>query len=85
MQLAYPIGLALSKPLLQRLDAIARSEGVSRSSLARTLLLKAVVEHERGSGCETDEIAAEALRPWRPRNPRQREDTSAQPEDGAQS
>jgi hypothetical protein len=82
MQHAHPVGLALSRPLLERLDTIARSEGVSRSSLARTLLAKGVAAYERKAGTSdgTAYIGGEALRPWRPRNMGHRQDTLASSE-----
>jgi hypothetical protein len=48
MQLVRPIGLALSEPLLVRLDAIARAERVSRSKIASSFLLRGLVAYERG-------------------------------------
>jgi hypothetical protein len=86
MQHAHPVGLALSRPLLERLDTIARSEGVSRSSLARTLLLKAVAAYERNAGAthSTAYTGPEALRLWRPRNVGRRQGTLASSEQKGQ-
>jgi hypothetical protein len=69
MQLAHPIGLALSKRLLDRLDAIARSRGASRSNVARTLLAKGVSDYERDAAVwsEGESDSAATLRTWRPR------------------
>ena len=71
MQLARPIGLALSQPLLERLDAIARAERLSRSSVARTFLLNGLAEYERDGGPSSVAAASDApsLRAWRPRPP----------------
>jgi len=69
MQHAHPIGLALSKPLLDRLDAIARVEGVSRSSVARSFLVKGLAAYEREIGW-SDPFAgykASLSREWRRR------------------
>jgi metal-responsive CopG/Arc/MetJ family transcriptional regulator len=68
MQHARPIGLALSEPLLERLDAIARAERVSRSSVARMFLVSGLAEYELKSRAK-DLIkgGGTAVRPWRPR------------------
>jgi metal-responsive CopG/Arc/MetJ family transcriptional regulator len=69
MQLARPIGFSLSKPLLERLDAIARSEGLSRSSVARTFIVEGLAQFERRKGATGPFMAAEVTlsRQWRPR------------------
>ena len=69
MQLAHPIGLALSKSLLERIDTIARAECLSRSSVARTFLLNGLAEYERSGGASgvAEACDAESLRTWRPR------------------
>lgn len=50
METARPIGLALSRDLLDRLDAIARAARVSRSSVARSFLVKGLAAYERWGG-----------------------------------
>ena len=71
MQHARPIGLALSEPLLERLDAVARAERVSRSRVARMFLVSGLAEYECRRRAkeliEGDETGL--LRPWRPRAP----------------
>ena len=78
MRLARPIGFSLSKPLLERLDAIARTEGVSRSSVARTFLVEGLADYEQkiGSSDLFATNAANLSRPWRP-GPRREEDATS--------
>ena len=69
MQLSRPIGIALSELLLDRLDAIARTEGVSRSSVVRIFLVEALAEYERRTD-HSDRFKADNAslsRSWRPR------------------
>ena len=86
MQLARPIGLALSQPLLERLDAIARAEGVSRSSVARTFLDNSLAEYERKGGDSglTETSDAPSLRTWRPRSIEENGATLPASKDGSQ-
>lgn len=69
MQYARPIGLALSEPLLERIDAIARAERVSRSSVARMFLVSGLAEYECRRKAEEliERDGTALLRPWRPR------------------
>ena len=71
MQLARPIGFALSNPLLERLDAIARVEGVSRSSVARIMLVNGLAEYAQRVGA-SDPFETDHAAPMRPRRPRVR-------------
>jgi hypothetical protein len=78
MQFALPIGLALSKPLLERLDTIARSRGVSRSTVARTCLVKGLAEYDRERGTDPFQAdVADLSRTWRPRGRPQDEPVSS--------
>ena len=69
MQLSRPIGLSLSEPLVERIDAIARTEGISRSSVARTFLVIWLAEYESKIGLSEpfDTEQAALSRRWRPR------------------
>jgi metal-responsive CopG/Arc/MetJ family transcriptional regulator len=69
MPFSLPIGIVLPQPLLERLDKIARFNRVSRSTVARSVLIRGLTEYEQGrnAGHSFEVDAAVLSRSWRPR------------------